>query len=361
MSERKVLNKYYPPDFDPSKIPKCKEPRNKTFGIRLMAPCNMRCTTCGEYIYKGRKFNARKEDVDDMNYLGLRIYRFYIKCTACVSEICFRTDPENTDYVLESGATRNFEALKRAEEQAEREANAHQEELENNPMKMLEERTSASKNEMELAEALDEIRELNKRTVAVDYDNMLKKYEDIRQRELDEMEKEDDNFVKAVFSKEGNVKVKRLIDEGTSSSESETESTEKAKKLKVEKPTDFLTSGITTKPPGEKKIWEKSIGTLGSSTSGKKNGLGILVKKKSATTPSPTSTTTANKSADSAFKAPKPVLVKPVVTKKAANLGTSSSGSLSVPDPGKPAVPLKPTGSLGGLLGDYSDSGSASD
>ncbi len=30
-------------------------------------------------------------------------YRFYIKCTACVSEICFRTDPENTDYVLESG------------------------------------------------------------------------------------------------------------------------------------------------------------------------------------------------------------------------------------------------------------------
>ena len=93
MSERKVLNKYYPPDFDPSKIPKSKEKRNATFAIRLMAPCNMRCTTCGEYIYKvmlfmlmlkimdiilqGRKFNARKEDVDDMNYLGLRIYRFY--------------------------------------------------------------------------------------------------------------------------------------------------------------------------------------------------------------------------------------------------------------------------------------------
>ena len=105
----------------------------------------MRCTTCGEYIYKvsmptsfkylfyiklyqGRKFNARKEDVDDMDYLGLRIYRwkspaqnflslktclkknldrFYIKCTACVSEICFRTDPESCDYVLEAGATRS--------------------------------------------------------------------------------------------------------------------------------------------------------------------------------------------------------------------------------------------------------------
>jgi Saf4/Yju2 protein len=37
-----------------------------------------------------------------------------------------------------SGATRNFEALKRAEEQAEREEKAYREELENNPMKLLE-------------------------------------------------------------------------------------------------------------------------------------------------------------------------------------------------------------------------------
>lgn len=54
MSERKVLNKYYPPDYDPSKVPKSKVKRNATFEIRLMAPCNMRCTTCGEYIYKVR-------------------------------------------------------------------------------------------------------------------------------------------------------------------------------------------------------------------------------------------------------------------------------------------------------------------
>lgn len=56
-----------------------------------------------------------------MNHLGLRIYRFYIKCTACLSEISFRTDPANTDYVLEAGATRNFEALAKAEKQAEEE------------------------------------------------------------------------------------------------------------------------------------------------------------------------------------------------------------------------------------------------
>ena len=49
--------------------------RNRTFTVRLMAPCNMKCVTCGEYIGQGKKFNARKEDVEDMNYLGLRIYR----------------------------------------------------------------------------------------------------------------------------------------------------------------------------------------------------------------------------------------------------------------------------------------------
>jgi len=79
MSERKVLNKYYPPDFDPSKIPRVRQAKNRQFTVRLMAPFNMKCKTCGEYIYKGKKFNARKEDVDNENYLGIRIYRFYIK------------------------------------------------------------------------------------------------------------------------------------------------------------------------------------------------------------------------------------------------------------------------------------------
>lgn len=49
-----------------------------------------RCDNCGEYIYKGKKFNSRKEDVEDEYYLGLRIFRFYIKCPRCVSEIAFK-------------------------------------------------------------------------------------------------------------------------------------------------------------------------------------------------------------------------------------------------------------------------------
>ena len=44
-----------------------------------MAPFSMRCNTCGEYIYKGKKFNARKETVEGEDYHGIKIFRFYIK------------------------------------------------------------------------------------------------------------------------------------------------------------------------------------------------------------------------------------------------------------------------------------------
>nr|SVE85828.1 EOG090X0G3U [Daphnia pulicaria] len=180
MSERKVLNKYYPPDFDPSKIPRVRQSKNRQFTVRLMAPFNMKCKTCGEYIYKGKKFNARKEDVENENYLGIRIYRFYIKCTRCLSEISFKTDPQSTDYVVEAGATRNFMALKLAEEQAVREMEAEKEEERTNPMKLLENRTKASRGEIEMVETLEELKELNKRKVVVNFDDMLHRYDEER-------------------------------------------------------------------------------------------------------------------------------------------------------------------------------------
>jgi hypothetical protein len=88
MSERKVLTKYYPPDFDPSKIVRSRAPKQagpKVQTVRLMAPFPMKCTACGEYIYKGRKFNARKETTEE-KYYSIPIYRFYIRCTRCSGE-----------------------------------------------------------------------------------------------------------------------------------------------------------------------------------------------------------------------------------------------------------------------------------
>ncbi|XP_046827353.1 splicing factor YJU2 [Vespa crabro] len=209
MSERKVLNKYYPPDFDPSKIPRMKLARNRQYTVRLMAPFNMRCKTCGEYIYKGKKFNARKEDVEGDDYLGIRIYRFYIKCTRCLQEISFKTDPKNTDYEIEAGATRNFMALKLAEEQAQREEDEEKEEEATNPMKLLEKRTQQSKQELELLESLEELKDLNRRLLqAIDLEEMLEQFNTPKQRLEKEQEELDEQYIKSVF---GNKNQKRIV------------------------------------------------------------------------------------------------------------------------------------------------------
>lgn len=193
MSERKVLNKYYPPDFDPSKIPRMKLPKNRQYTVRLMAPFNMRCAACGEYIYRGKKFNARKEDVEGEDYCGVRIYRFYIKCTRCLQEISFKTDPENTDYVIEAGATRNFMALKLAQEKEKRDEEELKEEEANNPMTLLENRTQQSKMELERMEALEDLKELSRRHHSTDFNQLLQKYNTTEARKkMEELQKEED-------------------------------------------------------------------------------------------------------------------------------------------------------------------------
>eukprot|EP00747_Dinoflagellata_sp_TGD_P160545 gnl/TRDRNA2_/TRDRNA2_177993_c0_seq2.p1 gnl/TRDRNA2_/TRDRNA2_177993_c0~~gnl/TRDRNA2_/TRDRNA2_177993_c0_seq2.p1 ORF type:complete len:296 (-),score=-0.72 gnl/TRDRNA2_/TRDRNA2_177993_c0_seq2:181-1068(-) len=120
MGERKVLNKYFPPDFDPSKLPKWKYTSDNFMKVRMMMAMTVQCTVCGVFIHKGTKFNMRKEDVLGEDYLGIQIYRFYFKCPRCSSEITFKTDPKNHDYSVEYGANRTFE-LRRNEELESRE------------------------------------------------------------------------------------------------------------------------------------------------------------------------------------------------------------------------------------------------
>ncbi|CAN0065141.1 unnamed protein product [Discosporangium mesarthrocarpum] len=83
---------------------------NKQIEVRMMIPFTMQCKTCGTFMYRGKKFNSRKEDCHGEDYLGIRKFRFYVKCVICSQEITFKTDPEKGDYELEEGATRNFEA-----------------------------------------------------------------------------------------------------------------------------------------------------------------------------------------------------------------------------------------------------------
>lgn len=172
MSERKVLSKYYPPDFDPAALtrkkrgPKPVGPKVQT--VRLMAPFSMKCTSCGEYIYKGRKFNARKEIPENERYLGIQIFRFYIRCTRCSAEITFKTDPKNQDYTCERGAKRSTEPWRQAQDVVDESDDQRldrlaAEEEERNAMEELEAKTVDAKREMAVADALDEIRTRNAR------------------------------------------------------------------------------------------------------------------------------------------------------------------------------------------------------
>ena len=111
MGERKVLNKYIPPDFDPSKIPRGtrKGGKRNEMKVRMMLPMSICCNTCGNYIMKGTKFNSRKEDALGEDYLGIQIFRFFFRCNRCSAEITMKTDPQNSDYTVERGASRNYE------------------------------------------------------------------------------------------------------------------------------------------------------------------------------------------------------------------------------------------------------------
>jgi len=230
MSERKVLNKYYPPDFDPTKLPKLKREKNKQFVIRIMAPFSMQCKTCGEYIYKGRKFNSRMETAEGETYLGLRIYRFHIRCTKCIRVITFKTDPENTDYTMEHGATRLFDAYKKLAEAQAKEKTDREDEETNNPMKALENRTNDSKREMESLEKLEELRDLNQRAAGIDPEVLIREQLETENEILRKQEAEDEELVKKMFRSNyssGGGYLKRIIDD----SGSDSEKTERSKRL----------------------------------------------------------------------------------------------------------------------------------
>ncbi|KZT03425.1 DUF572-domain-containing protein [Laetiporus sulphureus 93-53] len=207
MSERKVLNKYFPPDFDPALIPRRKQPKNSQQVVRLMAPFSMRCNTCGEYIYKGKKFNARKETVEGEDYYGIKIFRFYIKCTLCSAEITFKTDPKNTDYAAEHGASRNFEPWREEQAVEEEDRLAKLEEEENNPMKALENRTVDSKREMDILDALQDIRARNARNERVGQSvdlierTGMEEIETEEDKERKRLEEEDEKLIREVFAK----------------------------------------------------------------------------------------------------------------------------------------------------------------
>lgn len=169
MGERKVLNKYIPADFDPSLVPRGKKLSSKdgTVPVRMMLPFSVQCTTCNTFLYRGRKFNSKKEPMGGPagKYLGIQRWRFYIKCTHCSRAITFCTDPQNADYEMESGGTRNYEVYKDKEQQEDEAEKDKEEEEKIDHMKALENRVLDSQREMADLDNLEEIKAMNRRHI----------------------------------------------------------------------------------------------------------------------------------------------------------------------------------------------------
>lgn len=125
--------------------------------------------------------------------------------TLCSAEITFKTDPKNTDYAAEHGASRNFEPWREEEAVEQEDRLAKMEEEENNPMKALENRTVDSKREMDVLDALQDIRARNARNERVGHSVDLlanigiEELENEEDRERKRLEEEDEKLVREVF------------------------------------------------------------------------------------------------------------------------------------------------------------------
>jgi len=116
MGERKGVNKYYPPDYRPEK-----GSLNKYHGthalrerarkldqgiliIRFEMPYNIWCEGCNNHIGMGVRYNAEKKKVG--MYYSTPIFQFRMKCHLCDNHFEMKTDPQNFDYEVVSGARR---------------------------------------------------------------------------------------------------------------------------------------------------------------------------------------------------------------------------------------------------------------
>lgn len=154
MGERKVQCKYIPADFDPSKAGRRSKPKNGQHEVRFMLPMSIQCSNCGDYMFQGTKANSHKEIAYEQFYLGLPVFRFYIHCKNCYSEIVIRTDPEHSDYIIESGATRHFEPWKKVQMENIEEEKAR---LQNSAIEVLESEKKNKDHELLQTEELERL------------------------------------------------------------------------------------------------------------------------------------------------------------------------------------------------------------
>lgn len=121
MTDRKQLNKYYPPDFDPSKgslntqlgqhhlRQRANRLSEGILVVRFELPYNGWCLTCGCHIGKGVRFNADKQQVG--MYFTTKIWQFTMTCHQCKGKMVVRTDPKTSQYIMHEGIRGKVESF----------------------------------------------------------------------------------------------------------------------------------------------------------------------------------------------------------------------------------------------------------
>ncbi|KAJ3052291.1 hypothetical protein HK097_006577, partial [Rhizophlyctis rosea] len=135
MAERRATNKYYPPDWDPSKgsintyvgqHPLRDRARKLDQGILVVRKLAYFSRISAKDLnflsifgvkaagtmsaWVSVRYNAEKKKIG--NYYSTPIFEFSMKCHLCSSKIVIHTDPKNTEYVIISGARKREEDYK---------------------------------------------------------------------------------------------------------------------------------------------------------------------------------------------------------------------------------------------------------
>lgn len=161
------------PTFDPARMPKGSRKDLNACEVTMMMPFSVQCMTCSAFIYKGKKLNSRKEDVLGKTYMGIRLYRFTMKCSTCSAKFCIQTDPEHMDYAVEHGVVRNFEPWRQNEAKVQAALTKRAEEEKYDAVRALENRTLDSKRQMDQLDALEELKAMRAQQAALTADDLL--------------------------------------------------------------------------------------------------------------------------------------------------------------------------------------------
>ena len=172
MAERKAQQKYYPPNWDPSKGSLNKfmgqhplRDRARKLGqgiliVRFELPFNIFCTHCDKHVGMGVRYNAEKKKIG--NYYSTPIYSFRFKCHLCSGWIEIHTDPKHAEYIIVSGARKRVEDFSASDAQTlEFNSAQEKEKLESDAFYKLEHGIKDVEKAKEAAPVINQLQDLN--------------------------------------------------------------------------------------------------------------------------------------------------------------------------------------------------------